>query len=101
MIVTTGETIVHFELADPIPNTVDSLRALEPQAPKPLKQTMLQAADELQSLRDACFESAAALELAATLKAGTMDSESRSLDMARQVNMTLVQIAAKLRAACG
>lgn len=91
---------MHFELAPEIPDTVESLRALEPQAPKPLKQTMLQAADELQSLRDTCFESAAALELAATLKAGTMDSESRHFEVARQVNMTLTQIAAKLRAVC-
>lgn len=91
---------MRFELAEPIPNTVDSLRALEPQAPKPLKETMLQAANELQSLRDACYESALALELASTLKAGTMDSESRHFEVARQINMTLTQIAAKLRAVC-
>lgn len=91
---------MQFALPEEIPNTIDSLRALEPQAPKPLKAVMLQAADELHSLREACHESALALELAATLKAGTMDSESRHFEVARQINMTLTQIAAKLRAVC-
>jgi uncharacterized alpha-E superfamily protein len=89
---------MNFEFAEEVPNTVESLRALEPQAPKPLKATMLQAADELQRLREACHESALALELASTLKAGVMDSESRHYEVAKQVTMTLVQIAAKLRA---
>jgi uncharacterized alpha-E superfamily protein len=91
---------MQFALPEEIPNTVDSLRTLEPQAPKSLKSTMLQAADELAAFRIACEESAAALELAATLKAGAMDSESRHLEVAKEIKLTLTQIAAKLRAVC-
>lgn len=89
---------MQFALPDEIPNTVDSLRALEPQAPKPLKATMLQAADELSAYQLACSESAQALELAATLKAGFMDSDSKHEQVAREIRLTLTQIAAKLRA---
>ena len=91
---------MQFALPDEVLNTSDSLRALEPQAPKPLKATILAAADELDSLTRAALESAEALELAATLKAGAMDSESRHLQVAQEINLTLKQIAAKLRAVC-
>ena len=89
---------MQFALPDEIPNTIDSLRALEAQAPKPLKATMLQAADELSSYKLACYESALALELASTLKAGHMDSETKHLEVAREIRLTLTQVAARLRA---
>lgn len=88
---------MQFALPDEIPNTVDALRALEAQAPKALKATMLQAADELSTLRRCASESAQALELAATLKAGFMDSDSRHEDVQREIRMTLIQVANKLR----
>ena len=90
---------MQFALPEEIPNTVDSLRTLEPQAPKSIKATMLQAADELEMLRRCASESAQALELASTLRAGAMDSESRHQDVAREIHLTLTQVAAKLRAA--
>lgn len=90
---------MQFALPDEVLDTAESLRALEPQAPKPLKQAMLQAADELVSLRRAAQESAQALELAATLKAGFMDSDSKHEEVAREIRLTLTQVAAKLRLA--
>lgn len=89
---------MQFALPADIPNTAESLRTLEPQAPKSVKAAMLQAADELDAYQRACFESAEALELAATLKAGFMDSDSKHESVAREVRLTLTQIAAKLRA---
>lgn len=79
----------------------DALRTLEPQAPKPLKAVMLQAATELDALRRAAFDSAIALELAATLRAGYQDSDSRHEEIQRQTRLTLTSVAAKLRAVSG
>lgn len=87
-----------FVLAEESPSVVASLRALEPQAPKPLKAAMLQGADYIDALERAAFESAAALELAATLKAGFMDSDAKHAEVQREIRLTLTQVAAKLRA---
>ncbi len=91
---------MQFALPEQVPDVAESLRALEAQAPKSLKATMLQAADELVALRRAASESAQALELASTLRAGLNDSESRHEDVQREIRLTLTQVAAKLRAVC-
>ncbi len=88
---------MQFALPQEIPDVVESLRALEPQAPKSIKSTMLQAAEELVALRRCAFESAAALELAATLRAGLNDSDSKHQEIQREVKLTLTQVSAKLR----
>ncbi len=89
---------MQFALPEDVQNTADSLRVLEPQAPKSLKATMLQAANELDAFRRCMEESAQALELAATLKAGFMDSDSKHQEIAREIRLTLTQVAARLRA---
>ena len=89
---------MQFALPEDVQNTADSLRALEAQAPKSLKATMLQAANELDAFRRCMEESAQALDLAATLKAGFMDSDSKHQEIAREIRLTLTQVAAKLRA---
>lgn len=90
---------MQFALPEQVLDAAESLRALEPQAPKPLKATMLQAANELTALKRAASESAQALELAATLKAGFMDSDSKHDEVAREIRLTLTSVAAKLRLA--
>ena len=89
---------MQFALPEEVPNTVDSLRALEAQAPKSIKAVMLQAADELQAFKRLAHDSALALELASTLKAGFMDSDNKHAEIAREIKLTLTQVAAKLRA---
>lgn len=88
---------MQFALPEEALDTVESLRALEAQAPKSLKAVMLQAADELAAIRRAASESAQALELAATLKAGFMDSDAKHAEVAKEIRLTLTQVAAKLR----
>ncbi len=91
---------MQFALPEEIPDTIESLRALEAQAPKSIKAVMLQAADELSAIKRAASESAEALELAATLKAGHMDSDSKHIEVQREIRLTLTQVAAKLRQVC-
>jgi hypothetical protein len=78
-------------------DTAQALLDLEPQAPKPFKAVMLQAARELRAFKEVAANSAEALELAASLKAGQMASQSRCDEIAAEVRRTLVDIAATLR----
>ena len=90
-----------FVLDEPT-DTASVLRALEENAPnitpKNIRAALLKAAAELEALKTCAGECAEALELAATLKAGQMDSQSRHDEVAKQVRLTLVDVAAKLRA---
>ncbi len=87
-----------FALPDDTQDLAQALEDAEAQAPKLVKPLLMQAARELRALKECAGVSAEALELAATLKAGQMDSQSRHDEIARQVRLTLVDVAAKLRA---
>lgn len=54
--------------------------------------------DELQECKRFLAEAAIELELAASLRAGQMDSQSRADDVARQIRLTLTSVAARARA---
>lgn len=54
--------------------------------------------DELQERKNFLAEAAIELELAASLRAGQMDSQSRADEIARQVRQTMVSLAARARA---
>lgn len=86
-----------FALPDDSGDLTKALEAAEPQAPKAIKPLLLQAARELRSIREKAALSAEALELAASLKAGQMASQSRSDEIAAQVRATLTDVAATLR----
>ena len=87
-----------FALPDDSTDLAQALEDAEPQAPKHLKLVLLQAARELRAFRAAAVESIEALDLAASLRAGQMDSQSRHDEIARQVRLTLVDVATRLRA---
>ncbi len=69
-----------------------------PQLPKPHRALIEQAAQELKTRRETASECAEMLELAASLKAGQMDSQARHDEIAGQVRGTLTDVAARLRA---
>jgi len=87
-----------FKLPDDVADIAQALRDIEQQLPKPHRALILQAANELTSLKQAVSTAAEALELAASLKAGQMSSQSRCDEIADQVRRTLVDVAANLRA---
>ncbi len=87
-----------FALADDSTDLAQALEDAESQAPKSVKPLLAQAARELRALKETAGECAEALELAASLKAGQMASQSRCDEIAAQVRGTLVDVAAKLRA---
>lgn len=87
-----------FKLPDDSADLAQALEDAEPQAPKLIKPLLLQAARELRAAKETAGRAAEALELAASLRAGQMDSQSRHDEIARQVRLTLVNVAATLRA---
>lgn len=87
-----------FSLPDDSPDIAQALRDLEPQAPKAMKATLLQAANELNAFKRLCSEGAEELELAASLRAGQMDSQSRADEVASQVRQTIRSVAERMRA---
>jgi len=89
-----------FALPDDTADLAQALEDAEPQAPKAIKPLLLQAARELRTLRTLrtmAGESAEALAIAASLRAGQMDSQSRHDEIANQVRLTLLDVAARLR----
>lgn len=54
-----------------------------------------------QAQRTELEQCAMALELAADLRSGHMDSESRAQEVQRQVRLTLIDVAARLRTLSG
>lgn len=59
---------------------------------------MPKPSDELQECKRFLAEAAIELELAASLRVGQMDSQSRADEVARQVRLTLISLAARARA---
>lgn len=86
-----------FALPDDTADLAQALEDAEPQAPKQIKPLLLQAARELRGIRTTAGQSAEALDHAASLRAGQMDSQSRHDEIARQVRLTLVDVASTLR----
>ncbi len=87
-----------YKLPEDSTDLAQALEDAEPQAPKAIKSLLLQAARELRAIRETASVSAEALELAASLKAGQMATQSRHDEIAAQIRGTLIDIAAKLRA---
>lgn len=87
--------------ADPALDTASLLRELEASAPNPtpksIRAAMIQAASELEDHKKLFQDAAQELELAASLRVGQMDSQSRADEVARQVRMTLTQLARRMR----
>jgi hypothetical protein len=54
--------------------------------------------EELQECKRFLAEAAIELELAANLRAGQMDSQSRADEIAHQIRQTMVSVAARARA---
>lgn len=88
---------MHFALPDDSADLAQSLRDAEPQAPKHLKALLIQAAQFIDAVKRMAPELANTLDLAASLRVGQMDSQSRADDVANQVRITLMSIAARLR----
>lgn len=77
------------------------LRELEASAPNPtpkaIRAAMIQAATELEDHKHLFQDAAQQLELAASLRVGEMDSQSRALEVGKQVRMTLTEVARRMR----
>jgi hypothetical protein len=86
-----------FALPADVADLSTELRNAEAQAPKHIKHLLIQAADELHDLKQLMVDGAQQLELAISLRVGQMDSQSRADEVARQVRMTLEQLAARMR----
>lgn len=86
-----------FALPDDVPDTAQALRDIEQQLPKQHRALILQAATELDTLKRVVADGAHELERAAALRAGQMDSQSRSDEIARDVRMTMTSLAQRMR----
>lgn len=86
-----------FALPADVTDLTVELRNAEAQAPKHIKHLLVQAAQELESLRKLMRDGAEQLELAASLRVGQMDSQSRADEVARQVRLTMQDLAARMR----
>lgn len=87
-----------FALADDPADLAQALEDAEPQAPKSVKPLLNQASRELRAIKETAAACAEMLELAASLKAGQMASQSRCDEIAAQVRATITDVAARLRA---
>lgn len=86
-----------FKLPDDV-DTAQALRDIEQRLPKQHRALILQAASELAAVKETAALCAELLDIAASLRAGQMDSQSRHDEIAIQVRLTLADVAAKLRA---
>jgi hypothetical protein len=86
-----------FTLPDEPADLAQVLRDAEAQAPKHLKPLLIQAASFIDDVRRVAPELAQTLELAAELRAGQMDSQSRADEVAREVRLSMQSVAARLR----
>lgn len=88
---------MHFVPPDDSTDLAQSLRDAEPQAPKHLKPLLIQAAQFIEHVKRSAPELAQSLDIAASLRCGQMDSQSRADELANQVRITLMSTAARLR----
>lgn len=88
---------MRFAPPDDSSELAQSLRDAESQAPKAIKPLLIQAAQFIEHIKRVAPELAQSLDLAANLRAGQMDSQSRADDVANQVRITLMSTAARLR----
>jgi hypothetical protein len=88
---------MHFVPPADSADLAQSLRDAEPQAPKHLKPLLIQAAQFIEHIKRVAPELAQSLDLAASLRCGQMDSQSRADDVANQVRIALTSTAARLR----
>jgi hypothetical protein len=81
-----------FELHS-IGDVVEALRESEAQAPQQLRSLLAAAANQLVSQQHLMGSLADRLRTAADMRAGTMDSESRHLEVAGQVRSQVLAVA--------
>lgn len=86
-----------FEVPVTVLNVSDALREQESMAPKSLRALLIQAADELDDYRKLIDDAGLELELAASLRVGAMDSESKAMDVSKQVSATIRSVAQRMR----
>lgn len=84
------------------PNMIESLREIEANAPattsKAVRAALLEAANALVAMQHERDDCAQRLEAAGALHAGAMDSESRHLEVAKEMRAVIQAVAAELRA---
>lgn len=88
-----------FALPDSPTDTASALRELEAQAPKHIKALMIQAAKELEDWHHKAANAVMVLDEANRLRVGQMDSESKAIEINRQVKLAISNVADMLRRA--
>jgi hypothetical protein len=88
---------MHFSPPDDSTELAQSLRDAEPQAPKALKPLLIQAAQFIEHIKRVAPELAQSLDVAASMRVGQMDSQSRADEVAREVRLSLQSVSARLR----
>lgn len=93
-----------FTLELPGPKISEALLEISDKAPREYRATILTAVTQLEQYYQLCEDGAAALRQALALKAGLMDTDSRIMDLAKQIRVTMADIEGKMREAnqrCG
>jgi hypothetical protein len=88
---------MHFSPPDDSTELAQSLRDAEPQAPKALKPLLIQAAQFIEHIKRVAPELAQSLDVAASMRVGQMDSQSRADEVAREVRLSMQSVSARLR----
>lgn len=88
---------MHFSPPDDTSELAHSLRDAEPQAPKALKPLLIQAAQFIEHIKRVAPELAQSLDVAAAMRVGQMDSQSRADEVAREVRLSMQSVSARLR----
>jgi hypothetical protein len=88
---------MHFSPPDDSTELAQSLRDAEPQAPKALRPLLIQAAQFIEHIKRVAPELAQSLDVAASMRVGQMDSQSRADEVAREVRLSLQSVSARLR----
>lgn len=103
-----------FELPAEHHDVAEALLEMEPQAPKAIKPFMIAGAQEIQMLRNerndarkqvaefidqrsVHMQLAQELSIAASLRIGQMDTQSRADEVTREIRATLLSVAERLR----
>lgn len=90
-----------IELPPERTDTASLLRELEQNAPNPvprnIRAAMIQAAKELEAWQRVAADAADRLDEAGNLRAGCMDSEARHQEIAKQIKLTMSDLAKRFR----
>lgn len=91
-----------FEAPEEVNNIATTLRGLEELHSKNLsaavRAVMRQAADKLDDYEHLVDDALLELDVAASLRIGMMDSESRIDEITKQIKLTITSVASRMRA---